>query len=305
TPASRPRMPWSAPWCAQLSREWLATELAQPVQRLALELPAALLTDLQPCCDFRVCLGWLAEQAVASYQDLAVPRREEPEQGPHLPARLLLVEVKPGVGRSGVRNQIAQRRAVLADLLVERSGHSRRATKCAHAADAEPGALGDGLGGREARAELPELFLGARDRSQLVPGPRGDANRSRIAHSFGNGAADPPDRVRRELQPAAPIEPFDRPHEPDVSLLHEILEGHAEAEVPARNGPDKALVGLDHLAACGRGHAAARSGGRAGSASAAAAWVKWSRAGEGVSSRLISSKSTKRSGSSGRATIFP
>ena len=111
-------MPWSAPWCAQLCGEWLAAELAQPVQRLALDLPAALLTDLQPGCDFRMCLGWLAEQAVAPYQDLAVPLWEEPEQGPHLPARLLLVEVNPGVGRTGVRNEIAQRRAVLADLLV-------------------------------------------------------------------------------------------------------------------------------------------------------------------------------------------
>src|ERR1700760_2266522 len=62
----RPRV-----WRSRDARE-APVERSQPVQRLVLELAAALFADVQPGGDLVVGLGGLAAQPVAAQQDLAM-----------------------------------------------------------------------------------------------------------------------------------------------------------------------------------------------------------------------------------------
>src|SRR5262245_48270084 len=73
-----------------------ASELAQPVQRLALELAASFLADTERCSDLGVRLHAVAVDAVTTHEHLAVASRQQPQHRPHLPARLLRVEVRVG-----------------------------------------------------------------------------------------------------------------------------------------------------------------------------------------------------------------
>jgi hypothetical protein len=54
----------------------------EPVQRLALELAAALLADPDPRADVCVRLGFLAAQSVAAQEDLAVAVGQRAEDRP-------------------------------------------------------------------------------------------------------------------------------------------------------------------------------------------------------------------------------
>ena len=58
--------------------------------------------------------------------------------------------------------------------------------------------------------------------------------------------ADPPRRVRRELQVAAPLELLDGAHQPDRALLDQIQEADAVAAVLLGDRHDQPQVGLDH-----------------------------------------------------------
>src|SRR4051812_39316470 len=78
-----------------------AAELAQPVERLAFELPASLLAHPERRADLGVRLR-VARDAEAAHQDLAVPRRHDLEHRPHLATGLPIVEPTPRVLGIGV-----------------------------------------------------------------------------------------------------------------------------------------------------------------------------------------------------------
>ena len=58
--------------------------------------------------------------------------------------------------------------------------------------------------------------------------------------------ADPPGRVGRELEAAAPVELLDGAVQPQRSLLDQVEERHAETAVALRDRNDQAQVRLDH-----------------------------------------------------------
>jgi hypothetical protein len=89
-----------------------------------LELAAALVS---PCAAaITVRLRFATGQAVPPDQDLTVAAGEDPEQRPHPPACLTLVEATPRVGWVGVGDQFDERRPVRADRRVQRRRDVRR-----------------------------------------------------------------------------------------------------------------------------------------------------------------------------------
>src|SRR6476646_6327857 len=112
------------------------------MQRLALELAAALLAHPEPRADLGVRLGFLAAQSVAAQENLAMAVRQRPENRPQLSVGLALVGVPRGIDGAAVGEQLAERGSLLPHRLVERRGHGSRLPQCLHAADAQAGALG-------------------------------------------------------------------------------------------------------------------------------------------------------------------
>src|SRR5262249_59545428 len=56
--------------------------------------------------------------------------------------------------------------------------------------------------------------------------------------------ADPPRRIRGELEAAAVLEPVHRLHEPDVSLLDEVQQAQIAAQIALGDGHHEAKVCL-------------------------------------------------------------
>ena len=59
---------------------------------------------------------------------------------------------------------------------------------------------------------------------------------------------DPPGRIRRELEPAAPVELLDRAVETERSLLDQVEERDAETAIALGDRDDQTEVRLDHVA---------------------------------------------------------
>ena len=102
-------------------------------------------------------------------------------------------------------------------------------------------------------ASRPELDLepagGAGELLLALDDVHGHANRPRvIRHGALHRLADPPGRVRRELEPAAPVELLDGAVEAERALLDEIEERHAEPAIALRDRDDEPEVRLDHHA---------------------------------------------------------
>ena len=68
-----------------------------------------------------------------------------------------------------------------------------------------------------------------------------------VGERAGDGLADPPGRVGRELEALAVVELLGRAHEPDRPLLDQVEERQALVAVALGDRDDEAEVGLDHL----------------------------------------------------------
>jgi hypothetical protein len=68
-----------------------------------------------------------------------------------------------------------------------------------------------------------------------------------IADRSLDGLADPPGRIRRELQAPPPVELLRRPVEAERALLDEVEEGNAEATVRLCDRDHQTEVRLDHV----------------------------------------------------------
>src|SRR6266567_3003803 len=108
---------------------------------------------------------------------------------------------------------------------------------------------GDLVGPGLASEPLDELALDVHDLVQLLDHVHRDPDRP------GDGLADPPSRVGRELVALAVVELLDRPDQAERALLNQIEEAEAAAEIRLRDRDDEAKVRLDHLRL--RGHVAA------------------------------------------------
>ena len=69
-----------------------------------------------------------------------------------------------------------------------------------------------------------------------------------VGDGAGDGLANPPGGVGRELVAAAVLELVDGLHEADVALLNEVEELEAAVGVLFGDGDDEAQVGFDQLA---------------------------------------------------------
>src|SRR5262245_2934086 len=151
--------------------------------------------------------------------------------------------------RSLVRHEVAERGVLLlADRLLEGDGELRHPQDLAHLLDVDLELLRDLLGQRLAAEPLDELALDVDDLVQLLDHVDRDPDRPRlVGDRAGDRLADPPRRVRRELEPASIVELLDGAYQPQRPLLDEIQEGEAASEVALRDGDDQPKVRLDHV----------------------------------------------------------
>ena len=97
----------------------------------------------------------------------------------------------------------------------------------------------------ELGAQLP---LRADDLVQLLDDVHGHADRPRlVGERARDGLADPPCRVRRELEALAVVELLGRAHEPDRPLLDQVEERQTLVAVALGDRDDETQVRLDHL----------------------------------------------------------
>ena len=98
---------------------------------------------------------------------------------------------------------------------------------------------------------LGELALDPDDLVDRLDHVDGDADRPRlVGDGPGDRLADPPCRVRRELEPAAVIELLDGAHQAEIAFLDEIEEGHAPVAVALGDGHDEPEVRLGEEVLC-------------------------------------------------------
>ena len=107
--------------------------------------------------------------------------------------------------------------------------------------------VGGQLGHRRAPAQLPfEAAPGLGHPGQQVAGvdrqPHGAAG---VGDAAGDGLADPPGGVGRELEALAPVELLDRVHQAQVALLDQVQQRQLGGLVLLGDGDHQAQVGLD------------------------------------------------------------
>src|SRR5206468_792460 len=89
----------------------------------------------------------------------------------------------------------------------------------------------------------------ARDAVERLHHVDRDPDRPRVVGDrAGDGLADPPRRVRRELEAAAVLEPVDGLHEPDVAFLDEVEQRQVAAQVALGHRDDQSKIRLHQLA---------------------------------------------------------
>ena len=107
--------------------------------------------------------------------------------------------------------------------------------------------LADLRRGRLAAELAAQLPLGAHDLVQLLDDVDGHADRPRlVGERPAHGLADPPRRVRRELEPLAVVELLGGADEADRALLDQIEERQPLVAVALCDRDDEAQVRLDH-----------------------------------------------------------
>src|SRR4051794_38632373 len=224
-------------------------EALQLLQRLVLDLADPLARDVERAAHLVERARVFPAEPVAQLQHAALAVREVLER---LAQRLLGEDLGGAVvGRLGalVGDELAELRLLLvADRLLERHRRLRRALDRVDLVGLDPGHVRDLLGGRLATQLGDELALGPADLVQLLDHVHGDADRARlVGERAGDGLADPPRRVRRELEALAVVELLGGTHEAERALLDQAEEGKPLVAVVLRDRDHEAQVRLDHL----------------------------------------------------------
>src|SRR5205807_6265100 len=112
---------------------------------------------------------------------------------------------------------------VLTDRRLERQRLTRRLENEPHLLRRYTCSLSDLFRRGFASHLVDEAAVHPRDPVERLDHVDGNPDRTRvIGDRPRNGLADPPRRVRRELEAATVLEPVDGLHEPDVALLDEV-----------------------------------------------------------------------------------
>src|SRR5262245_14802502 len=221
----------------------------EALKRLALELAHSLAGEPELGAD-RLERPRVALEAEPQLENAPLPlgKRVECLANALLSQRLLgLLE---RIGGLAVGEEIAQLALVVgADALVQRDRRLCGRERLVDVLDRKAGGLRQLLA-RGVAAELDlEPACGTAELLLPLDDVDGNANRARVVGDRTlDGLANPPGRVRGELEPAAPVELLDGAVEAERALLDEIQERDAEAAVALGDGDDEPEVRLDHAA---------------------------------------------------------
>ena len=126
------------------------------------------------------------------------------------------------------------------------TGSSIRSNSSRTRSSGEAGVLGDLLDRRVAVELLRQLAARALRAAHLLGDVDGQPDRAAlVGERAGDRLADPPRRVRRELEAELVVELLDRPDQAHVPLLDQVEERHAGLRVVARDRHHEAQVALD------------------------------------------------------------
>src|SRR6185369_4416839 len=230
----------------QLARPRRMPQLAE---RLGLDLTDALSGDRERLADlFQGVLGPVA-QAEAHLDDLLLARSQGLQESLGL---LLQVDVDHGLRRRdhvAVLDEVAEMRILfLADRSLQRDRLLRDLQDLSHLRDRDVHPLRDLLRRRLAAQLLDQRARRADELVDRLDHVHGNTDGARlVGDGAGDGLADPPRRVGRELVAALVLELVDRLHQPDVAFLDQVQELQAAVRVLLRDGDDQAEVGFHQL----------------------------------------------------------
>ena len=224
-------------------------ERLELLQRVVLDLTDALARDAERLPDLleRARLRAVEPVPQLDHAALAVGERRQRELDV-LAAQRERRRVERRLGLL-VRDEVPERGVLLlADRLLERDRELRHAQDLAHLLDVDLELLGDLLRERLAPEPLDELALDVHDLVELLDHVHRDADRARLVRDRARDRlADPPRRVRRELEAAAVVELLDRADEAERALLDEVEEREPAPEIALRDRDDEPQVRLDHV----------------------------------------------------------
>src|SRR5216683_1071801 len=221
----------------------------QLAERLRLDLPDASAGDVELAPDLFEGAGASVLEAEPQLEDATLAAGEALEHA----LDLLLEElVRRGVRwREGlvVGDEVPEVRVFfLADRRLERDRLLRDLHDLADLVGGDEHPLGDLLRGRLAAELLEQAARHADELVDRLDHVDRDADGPRLVRDrAGDGLADPPRRVGRELVAAAVLELVDRLHQADVAFLNQVEELQAAVRVLLGDRDDQPEVGLDQL----------------------------------------------------------
>src|SRR5215212_5131283 len=217
---------------------------------LALQLADALAGDPEFLAELGEGRGVAVAEAVAPHQDVPVTLGEPldsllegtylhlpDDRACHLRSTLVLDQLSE-FGAVAVRGEG----------LVEASSVRHRALDVEHLADGPLETFGDHSVSGIAAQLGRELVIRAGHLPDLIPHVHGDADGTAlVCHSTLHGLPDPPRGVRGEPPTAVGVELLYSPHQADVALLDQVLEGQPHPTIPLGNADHEPEVLLDEL----------------------------------------------------------
>src|SRR5438067_1305007 len=228
----RPSARWTLTRAAPCRRSGDVAELLglgealQLLQGLVLDLADPLAGDIERAADLVERARVLASEPVAELEHAPFPVGEVLER---LPQRLLGEDLGGAlIWRLGalVRDELPELGLLLvANRLLERDRSLRGALDRVDLLGVYARDLRDLIGGGLAPELGDELALGAADLVELLDDVHGDADRAGlVGERASDRLADPPGRVRRELEALAVVELLRRADQAERSLLDEVQE---------------------------------------------------------------------------------
>src|SRR5215467_4171310 len=221
----------------------------QLAQRLGLDLADALAGHRELLADFFQRVVGVHADAEAHAEHAFLTRGE---RGEHARRGLAQVGLDGRVNRQDrvlVLDEIAEMRILLvADRSLQRQRLLGDLEHLAHFLERHAEFFRQFLRRRLAADLVEHLPRGAHDFVDGLDHVHRNADGARlVGDRAGDGLANPPGRVSRELVAAAVFEFIDRLHQADIAFLDQIEELQAAVGVFLGDGNDEAEIGLDHF----------------------------------------------------------